>query len=45
MAMSQTELIVWLHVTDNLKIKVNPLVTFKTPQNSTNSTNNMSNDT
>lgn len=30
MSMSQAELIVWLHVTGNLKIKVNPLLLLST---------------
>lgn len=45
MAMSQEKLIAWLCFPGNLKIQVNPLVTFNTPQNSTNCANNMSNGT
>lgn len=41
--MSQEKLIARLCFPGNSKIQVNPLVTFNTPQNSTNCANNMSN--
>lgn len=43
--MSQEKLIAWLYFPGNLQTQVNPLVTFNTPQNSTNCANNMSNST
>lgn len=43
--MSQEKVTAWLYFPGNLKTKVNPLVTFNTPQNSTNCANNMSNGT
>lgn len=45
MVMSWEKLIAWLCFPGNLKTQANPLVTFNTPQNSTNCANNMSNGT
>lgn len=45
MAMSYEKVTAWLCFPGNLKTKANPLVTFNTPQNSTNCANNMFNGT